>query len=179
METWAPESFSNLLTVFADKPACSARSRTPHPRAALGATSGSFYWHFKNQPDLLAAVLDYWEVEQTERIIDQARSFKGPPQDRILNLMLEVIENDAAGLDHAISVWARRVPQVRKVFERTVCKRFDFAAWMFRQGGFEKRQAEIRGRLMVAYLMGESATMLKANTRWRKVIQDEFDVLVA
>ena len=93
--------------------------------------------------------------------------------------MLEVIENDAAGLDHAISVWARRVPQVRKVFERTVCKRFDFAAWMFRQAGFEKRQAEIRGRLMVAYLMGESATMLKANTRWRKVIQDEFDVLVA
>ena len=143
----------------------------------LGATSGSFYWHFKSQPDLLAALLQVWEVEQTDRIIEQSRAFQGSPEDRILDLMAQVIEHDAARLDHAISVWARRVPDVKHIYERTVRKRFEHAAWMFRQAGFGKRQAEIRGRLMVAYLMGESSTMLKANARWKTIVKDEFEVL--
>ncbi len=70
------------------------------------------------------------------------------------------------------------MPHVKRIYERTVRKRFEHAAWMFRQVGFGKRQAEIRSRLMVAYLMGESSTMLKASPRWKAIVKDEFDVLV-
>ena len=144
----------------------------------LNMTSGSFYWHFKDLPELLNALLRYWEVEMTDRIIAYSRAFDGPPEKRILDLMLNVIEHDAASLDHAISVWARRDPAVKDAYERTINKRFDHAAWMFQQVGFDKRQAAIRGRLMVAYLMGESSAMLKSNSRWKSIVKDEFKILL-
>lgn len=144
----------------------------------LGVTSGSFYWHFKGQPDLLNALLECWERDMTDRIIEQSKAYDGPPGTRILDLMTQVIEFDAAGLDHAISVWARRDPRVKQVFERTIKKRFDHAAWMFHKIGFSRRQAAIRGRLMVAYLMGESSTLLKSKSRWKAIIKKEFEILV-
>lgn len=144
----------------------------------LGATSGSFYWHFKGQPELLDCILEHWEVEQTDTIIEMSRAFQGPPEERILQLMFGVIENDAAGLDHSISVWAKRNNEVLQVFERTINKRFDHAVWMFRQAGFTGRQAKTRGRMMVAYLMGESSALLKSNSNWKSILKQEYEVLL-
>ena len=39
------------------------------------------------------------------------------------------------------------------------------------------RQAGMRGRLMVAYLMGESMTDLKSTADWRAIVQDQFEIL--
>jgi len=145
---------------------------------SLGVTSGSFYWHFKGLSSLLDSLLEYWETELTDAIIVEARAFSGPPAQRILGLMLQVIENDAAALDHAIMVWARNDPAAQAAFERTLQKRFKFSHWMFKQAGFSDRQAVIRGRLMVTYLMGESSTNLKSNAKWKGVVREEFDVLM-
>ena len=145
----------------------------------LGVTSGSFYWHFKGLRELLDCVLEYWEVELTDAIMERAKSFSGTPEERILDLMLQVIEIDAAAPDHAILVWARSDPAAKEVFERTLRRRFDFAGWMFRQAGFSDRQAAIRGRLMVAYLMGEFSTGLKSDRKWRGIIREEFKVLTS
>jgi len=38
--------------------------------AELGATKGSFYWHFKNRDALIQAALDRWERERTEAVIN-------------------------------------------------------------------------------------------------------------
>ena len=86
-------------------------------------------------------------------------------------------QDHAAVYDHAISVWARSDPVAKEVFERTLRKRFDFSAWMFRQCGFPDRQAKVRGRLMVAYLMGESAADLKSNRKWGAIVREEFRLL--
>jgi len=143
----------------------------------MGVTSGSFYWHFKGLQDLLVCLLDYWERELTDAVMEQAKAFSGPPEDRILNLMVQVIEEDAAVYDHAIAVWARNDPAAGQVFQRTLRKRFDFATWMFKQCGFSNGQAAIRGRLMVAYLMGESATDLKSDPRWKAAVKEKYKVL--
>lgn len=143
----------------------------------LGVTSGSFYWHFRNLQDLLDCLLEYWERELTDAVIVLAKAFSGPPEDRILNLMLQVIDQDAAAFDPAISVWAKNDPSAEAVFERTLRKRFDFARWMFKQCGFSDRQAGIRGRLMVAYLMGETAADLKSNKNWKARIREKYEVL--
>lgn len=145
----------------------------------LGVTSGSFYWHFKNLQDLLNCVLEFWERELTDHVIETAKGLTGPPEDRILNLMTQVIEQDAAIYDHAISVWARNDPLANEIYYRTLHKRFDFAGWMFKQAGFSQRQAKIRGRLMVAYLMGESATDLKSSSNWKSQIREMHKVLVS
>jgi len=143
----------------------------------LGVTSGSFYWHFKNLQDLLDCLLEYWERELTDAVMVVAKAFDGPPEDRILNLMVQVIDQDAAVYDPAISVWAKNDLQAKEVFERTLHKRFDFARWMFKQCGFSDRQAAIRGRLMVAYLMGETAADLKSNRNWKTMIREKHEVL--
>jgi len=145
----------------------------------MGVTSGSFYWHFKNLQDLLDCLLDYWERELTDAVIEVAKDLPGPPEDRILNLMLQVIEQDAAVYDPAISVWAKSDPAAKAVFERTLRKRFDFARWMFQQCGFSDRQAGIRGRLMVAYLMGETAADLKSDRNWKAMMKEKHKVLTS
>lgn len=145
----------------------------------MGVTSGSFYWHFKGLNDLLNCLLEFWETELTDAIIVRAKDLGGSPEERILDVMTQVIEHDAAIHDHPISVWARRDPAVQERFERRIQKRFDFAAWMFRQAGFSDSQATIRGRLMVAYLVGESSTSLKSDGNWKAILRQEFEVLTA
>lgn len=145
----------------------------------LGLTSGSFYWHFKNVQDLLDSVLDHWEHHLTDHIVTEAQAFDGAPEDRILNLMLQVIREDAAVPDHAISVWAKSDATAHLTYLRTVQKRFDFATWMFEQVGFRPEDASARGRLMVTSLMGESSNDLKSIDRWEVIVRAQWQVLVA
>lgn len=145
----------------------------------LGLTSGSFYWHFKNVQDLLDEVLRYWERHLTDDIIAAARDFSGTPEDRILNLMIQVIQDDATMYDQAISVWANGNKAARKVYRRTIDKRFQFAKWMFQQVGFPEEDARTRGRIFVAVLMGESSSNLKADPDWEQTVEREHALLVA
>ena len=70
----------------------------------LNVTSGSFYWHFKGVPDLLDNLLEHYEIELTDKIIEQAKAFDGTAEQRILTLMTNVIDFDAGQPDHAIHV---------------------------------------------------------------------------
>ncbi len=133
----------------------------------LGVTSGSFYWHFKHRPELYGALLEYWERQMTDKAIESAKKFAGPPEERIWNLMAEVMETGMARYDLAVWHWAQSDTTANDVFTRTMDKRFRFAAWMFEQVGFDAVQAETRGRMMVVYMMGES-TLLPGDHRDRK-----------
>ena len=122
----------------------------------LGVTTGSFYWHFKDRPELLEALLEYWEREMTDAAIVAAKDYDGPPAERILFLMESVMTGNLARYDRSIWHWAQSDAAAKRVFKRVLKKRFAFAAWMFCEAGFSKEQAEIRGRMMVIYMMGES-----------------------
>src|SRR3954471_1179055 len=52
----------------------------------LGATKGSFYWHFKDRPALVGAALDRWEHEYTDRIIERL-SDVSDPRERLRRLL--------------------------------------------------------------------------------------------
>lgn len=143
----------------------------------LGVTSGSFYWHFKDLKDLLEATLAFWEIELTDTISSRYREYEGAAEERLYQLMVDVIRYDAAAPDHAISVWAKRDATAREVYERTIQKRFGFATWMFEQAGFKGEQATLRGRMFVAYLMGESSTNLKAQADWEAILKKELEIL--
>lgn len=145
----------------------------------LGVTSGSFYWHFKDLKDLLQSTLAFWEIELTDNISARYRAFQGSPSERLYKLMVDVISYDAAAPDHAISVWAKRDPAAREIYERTIQKRFDFAKWMFEQAGFDGQEAALRGRMYVAYLMGESSTNLKSQPDWKSILKRQLEILVA
>jgi AcrR family transcriptional regulator len=145
----------------------------------LGVTSGSFYWHFANRGQLYDALLEYWEQEMTDKAIEQATLFSGSPKDRILLLMEQVMATGMAKYDLAIWHWAQADTKVQTVFQRTLEKRFAFAAWMFRQVGFSKVQAETRGRMMVVYMMGESTLIPDAPSKRKKRLKLKHEILTS
>lgn len=147
--------------------------------SSLGVTTGSFYWHFKNRRELLGAVLDFWESSMTDMAIEAARGFTGDPRTRILRLMEAVMADGLARYDLAISHWAQADQEAREVFQRALKKRFEFAAWMFSQAGFDPEQARIRGRMMVVYMMGESSLVADSLSRRLEMIRKKHAILVA
>lgn len=143
----------------------------------LGVTSGSFYWHFTNRRQLYNELLEYWEREMTDKAIEQAKHFAGPPKERILLLMEQVMATGMARYDLAIWHWSQSDATVQTVFLRTLDKRFAFAAWMFRQAGFSKIQAETRGRMMVVYMMGESTLIPDAPGKRKRRLKLKHEIL--
>ena len=137
----------------------------------LGATSGSFYWHFKNRRELYDALLDYWEREMTDAAIEAAKRFDGTPEERIWRLMEQVMTAGMARYDLAFWHWGQSDAAAQTVFLRTLNKRFAFAKWMFEQVGFSKTQAEARGRMMVVYMMGESTLIPDAPGKRKKLLK--------
>ena len=144
----------------------------------LGLTSGSFYWHFKNIQELLDDVLEYWEHFQTEHIIDDVMKFQGPPGERIKKLMHQVIAENASMPDSSVAVWAKSDAQAALCFKRAMKKRFDFSTWLFEEAGFDHKEAEIRGRMMVITLMGETTARLKDREDWEEILDGHWRVLM-
>ncbi len=143
----------------------------------LGVTSGSFYWHFKNRRELHDAVVDYWEREMTDAAIEAAKLIE-PPEERIWRLMENVMTQGLARFDLAIWHWAQTDAEAKKVFKRTIDKRFAFAKWMFMQAGFDKVQAEARGRLTVVYMMGESTLISDTAGKRKKLLRLKYEILI-
>ena len=146
---------------------------------AMGVTTGSFYWHFKNRQELLDAMLKYWEVEKTDVPIAVARQHDGSPADRVLFLMESVLTGDMAVYDLPMAQWAKEDRKVKRVFARAVKKRFDFAAWMFTEAGFDADEAAHRGRLMVTYIMAESSFVTDNLARRKEQIKRKHAILMA
>jgi AcrR family transcriptional regulator len=48
--------------------------------AELGATKGSFYWHFKDRDALVHATLERWEHDETDAVISQLAAIGEPGQ---------------------------------------------------------------------------------------------------
>jgi AcrR family transcriptional regulator len=89
----------------------------------LGATKGSFYWHFKNRDALVRAALERWELRGTEAVIEELEREPDPAR-RLRNLLEAALEvgpaNRAeiallANPDHPAAVRA-----VRRVAERRI-----------------------------------------------------------
>ena len=135
--------------------------------ADIGVTTGSFYWHFKNRGELLNALLEFWEREMTDAAIASANTFSGRPEERIFFVMKNVVENRLARYDLAVWHWAQSDGKAKKVFGRALNKRFAFAARLFSEAGFSKRQAEARGRMMVLYMMSE-LTLTPNHRAWHE-----------
>jgi len=147
--------------------------------AAMGVTTGSFYWHFRNRRELLDELLVYWEREMTDLAMESARRYAGSASARILFLMETVMGGELARFDLPIWSWAQTDAKASRVFRRVLKKRFNFAQWMFSEAGFSREQAEVRGRMMVTYMMGESTLIPDAMAKRKERLKLKHAILAA
>src|SRR5258708_478313 len=60
--------------------------------ARLGATKGSFYWHFENRDALLEAAIRRWEQETTTDVVAEITTAYDAPASQFRRLVAGVIE---------------------------------------------------------------------------------------
>src|SRR4051812_43402593 len=65
----------------------------------LGATKGSFYWHFADRPALIEAALARWEAESTDAVIDALADVEDPLERFRLLLAEAFVDRPATRID--------------------------------------------------------------------------------
>ena len=75
----------------------------------LGVTKGGFYGYFADRGALLEAMLDTWERESTDEVIDRVEREGGDPRTKIHRAgMLTFSDDRLLPIDLAVRAWARR-----------------------------------------------------------------------
>ena len=124
----------------------------------LGATKGSFYWHFDGRDALRAAMLESWEAQGTDAVIASVDAVGGDAADRFRALMRTVFAGTAyAPVEAGIRTWARRDAAVRAVLDRVDGRRIAYVAALLRESGVPGDVALARAEALVRTLVGEYA----------------------
>jgi AcrR family transcriptional regulator len=100
----------------------------------LGATKGSFYWHFKDRAALVEAALARWEVDYTDRIIEQLNEVVDP-RERFRLLLESTFEEHPGVVIDANLLAAAADPAVGAALERVARKRLAFVDTIFAELG--------------------------------------------
>ena len=124
--------------------------------ARLGATKGSFYWHFRNREQLIAEALEAWERDDTDEVIEELGPVADPVERlrRLLQIAIRYEDDDAAGQADVGLLAAASDPVVAPVLKRVADKRLDFLERIFRDIGFPARESRQRARIAYSAFLG-------------------------
>lgn len=120
----------------------------------LSATKGSFYWHFSNRDDLIAATLALWEQRETTDVIAGFEAIDDPPR-RLVALARFAYERAARGDGAQAGVLAAASdPRVAPVLRRVTLTRLAYLARLYAELGLEPGAARRHARLAYALYAG-------------------------
>ena len=117
----------------------------------LGVTKGSFYWHFRDREELLAAALEEWERTGTSELIERLDQI-ADPRERLAEWARRVLGADKAQLValHA----AADHPIVAPVLRRNTERRLQYLAALLQEAGVPASAARRRARLLYSADLG-------------------------
>ncbi|WP_293451758.1 TetR/AcrR family transcriptional regulator [Planktotalea sp.] len=120
----------------------------------LGTTKGSFYWHFKDVHAFQTAMLEHWEVQATQGIIEALGTVTDAVQK--LRALAKISTEPQArysgiGAEPAIRAWAKGDAKVADAVRRVDQDRLEFLAGIFDEMGLKNPDMP---RLFYASLIG-------------------------
>lgn len=120
----------------------------------LKITKGSFYWHFADRQELLSAMIETWENNQTTEIIALVEAEGGPSHERLEHLSNVLTQLDMQ-LEVAMRGWAATDSDVRRVLQRIDLVRCAYLRSIIESAGVPSDAAQARARLVYYALIGE------------------------
>ncbi|MFE5333969.1 TetR/AcrR family transcriptional regulator [Embleya sp. NPDC056575] len=125
----------------------------------LGVTKGGFYGYFADRGALLEAMLETWERESTDEVIDRVEREGGDPRTKIQRAGALTFSSDRLlPLDLAIRDWARRDEAVAERLRRVDARRMALLREMI--GTFCPDPDEVEARSLMAFAMAIGAHFL-------------------
>ncbi len=118
---------------------------------ALGATKGSFYWHFADRAELVAAVLELWEQRETTEVIAGIAAV-ADPRERLAALGASAYAHSATGTALATLLTHLDDPRVAEVLGRVTRTRLAFLAELY--AVLDCDHPQLRARLAYALYLG-------------------------
>jgi AcrR family transcriptional regulator len=152
--------------------------------AELGATKGSFYWHFKNRDSLIEAALDEWQRRLTDDVIEELEREPDPAQ-RLKNLFAAAFELGATQRAAEIALLANPDhPSARQRVRQVAKRRITYMADQLEALGWPPVDALDRAVLLSNVYVGHLQTThlvpnLVSKESRRRQVELVFEVLVA
>jgi AcrR family transcriptional regulator len=121
---------------------------------ALGATRGSFYWHFADREALLTALLEHWERAVTDDVLERVERRGGDVGARLRRAGALTFSEQLLPVDLAVRDWARRDPAVAERLRRVDNRRMDYLRSLFGPLSADSDEVEARATLAFSLLIG-------------------------
>ncbi|NIK58403.1 TetR/AcrR family transcriptional regulator [Kribbella shirazensis] len=143
-DRWVEEGLRTLATGGPDAVRVEALAKR------LGVTKGGFYGFFADRDALLQAMLDTWERESIDDVIESIESEGGDPKTKIHRAGMRTFSNDRLlPIDLAIRDWARRDAGVAARLRRVDNRRMELLREMI--GTFCPDPDEVEARSLIAF----------------------------
>jgi AcrR family transcriptional regulator len=128
----------------------------------LGVTKGGFYGFFADRDALLEAMLDAWERESTDDVIERVEREGGDPKTKIHRAGVLTFSSDRLlPIDLAIRDWARRDESVAERLRRVDNRRMALLREMI--GTFCSDPDEVEARSLLAFCVAIGEHFLVAD----------------
>jgi AcrR family transcriptional regulator len=122
----------------------------------LGATKGSFYWHFADREALVEAALADWEHSHTAAVIAEIETSSDDPLQQLRLLFKRVTALAARDRIELALLATADHPTVQPVLDRVTRRRIEFVAGRFQRLGFSRAQAKRRAFLAYSAYLGHA-----------------------
>jgi AcrR family transcriptional regulator len=141
--------------------------------SALGVTTGSFYWHFKDREALLQAMLRDWEVSNSAGLYAAVEQHPDDP-DAQLSALIDVWIDEQGydpNWDAVVRDWARVDATAEAAVRRIDDQRIELLHRIFQHMGLGEPEAFVRARITYFHQVGYYAMRIGESRRQRLALK--------